>query len=529
MLPSCHHKQQRFHIMYWGALLILIILCCGNVSAAENVRTGFTINPNIATTTIPQTQQTITCTAPCECLLPSEAASKWSATGYSQCAELSCGYSGGLASAPVAKYCYKPKTVSVVSIPTTTLTQISVNVPTCGTGLTYCVGKGCVNTQTDSSNCGGCGKGCTIGKVCTNGVCTVPIQQLTTTDPCLLQGMITCSGKCVDVHGSDSNNCGGCGWQCPAGLSCSGGECVMQCPAGLDDCQYNCVDLQNDEENCGQCGDRCQPKQACVKGQCTSLCNMKTSDFQTFTWADWQGTNWMTIPKAQGNCGSCWAEAPTGAVEAVRNIENGGKIDIDLSEQWYVSACAGDFGSCLGGDNYKVLNNLKSTGVPENSVLPYQSGSCGYHEDPPGSNTIVCNADCNNGNAAVHCSTPTTCKPSTLSPDKLWKIQQMYQISTEYAWTNSDAIEKIKKALLCYGPLSACSGHWWHCVDIVGWQGSEWTPGGGWIIRNSWGPTWNGNGYAVIPYGDPWSNNKNDVSDLIRDAWAVQGVYSSGP
>jgi hypothetical protein len=514
--------------VYWGALLILI-LCCGTVSAAENIRTGLTINPNIATTTISQTQQTITCSAPCECLLPSEASSKWSVTGYSQCSATPCGYSGGLASAPVAKYCYKQKTVSIISIPTTTLTQISAQLPTCGTGLTFCAGKGCVDLKTDSKNCGGCGQGCTVGKVCTNGICTVPIKELTTTDPCLLQGRVSCNGVCVDIHGSDSNNCGGCGWQCPSGLSCSGGECVMECPAGLEVCQYDCVDILNDEENCGECGHACSPKQACDKGQCMSLCNFKPSDFQSFSWADWQGVNWMTVPKNQGNCGSCWAEAPTGAVEAVRNIENGGKIDIDLSEQWYTSACAGDFGSCLGGNNGAVLDNLKSTGVPEEDVLPWQSVSCGYHADPPNSKNYVCNADCNGGNPAVHCSTPTVCKPSILSPDKLWKIKTYYAISADNAYTYSDAVEKIQKAILCYGPLSACSGHWWHCVDIVGWQGTPWSGNGGWIIRNSWGATWNGNGYALVPYGDPWSNNDNDHSDLIRDTKAVMGVYSSGP
>jgi hypothetical protein len=235
----------------------------------------------------------------------------------------------------------------------------------------------------------------------------------------------------------------------------------------------------------------------------------------------------MTVPKGQGNCGSCWAEAPTGITEAMHNIEQGYKADIDLSEQWYVSACSGDLGSCTGGDNAGVLAALKSSGVPEEGVLPWQSAACGYHEDPPGSKAITCNNDCNGGSTTLHCSLPNVCKPSVLAPDKLWKIQEYYRVSNDNAWTLSDEFEAMRQRILCYGPVSACSGHWWHCVDIVGWQGTEYSANGGWIIRNSWGATWNGNGYAVVPYGNPYSADVNDTGDLIRDAWVVKGVYAN--
>ncbi len=211
----------------------------------------------------------------------------------------------------------------------------------------------------------------------------------------------------------------------------------------------------------------------------------------------------------------------------MHNIEQGYKADIDLSEQWLVSACAGDMGACTGGDNSAALQSLKADGVPEEDVLPYESATCGMHFDPPDSKNIACNADCNNGNSNLHCSLPNVCKPSILAPDKLWKIKNYYRVSDDNAWTLSDEFDSIRQSILCYGPLSACSGHWWHCVDIVGWQGSEYTPNGGWIIRNSWGATWNGNGYAVVPYGNPYSADLTDTGDLIRDAWAVKEVYAN--
>jgi hypothetical protein len=77
----------------------------------------------------------------------------------------------------------------------------------------------------------------------------------------------TCNGKTVDFQ-TDSANCGGCGWACPAGLTCVQGQCDMVCSKGLDTCEYNCVDLQTDTENCGKCGDICTAQQTCCYGKC---------------------------------------------------------------------------------------------------------------------------------------------------------------------------------------------------------------------------------------------------------------------
>jgi hypothetical protein len=72
-------------------------------------------------------------------------------------------------------------------------------------------------------------------------------------NPC--PGEEQCNGVCTDTKGSDTNNCGGCGWVCPSGLTCSGDECGHNCPAGTIECQIGqCIDNQNDDSNCGQCG-----------------------------------------------------------------------------------------------------------------------------------------------------------------------------------------------------------------------------------------------------------------------------------
>jgi C1A family cysteine protease len=325
--------------------------------------------------------------------------------------------------------------------------------------------------------------------------------------------MTNCNGACTDTL-TDPLNCGSCGEQCSPGEPCTGGSCGAECPQGKTQCrQGECADLQTDSFNCGDCGTTCGVRETCYQGKCYSLCSVSPSTFTSFSWADWRGNNWLTSVKNQGACGSCWAESVTGVTEGLYNLEKGSQNNLDLSEQAFVSGCNGNFGSCTGGDHTAVLASMKSTGIPDDSVLPYQSGNCA-HTDANGH--VVCNAG-----ITPHCSIPTTCDLGALAPDRLWKIQSYQRETSDYPWTASDEFTTIKKAILCRGPLDVCSGHWWHCVTLVGWQGSEYSANSGWIIKNSWG----GNGYAVIPYGDPWSSDKNDLGDLVLDAWSVKGVY----
>ena len=140
-------------------------------------------------------------------------------------------------------------------------------------------------TQTgNSSNCSGCGKPCTGGKICQGGACVNARREQTTApahasilpvtctwivdraaNNCATSGMQcqedgscvcppgqnTCSGKCVDLQG-DKQNCGACGNSCPMDKTCQNGACV--CPSGKTDCGGPmCVDLQSDKQNCGSC------------------------------------------------------------------------------------------------------------------------------------------------------------------------------------------------------------------------------------------------------------------------------------
>jgi hypothetical protein len=107
---------------------------------------------------------------------------------------------------------------------------------------------GCVDTQTDTSNCGSCVLACT-GGTCVNGECQCPT------------GLQWCplTGGCVDTR-TDTNNCGGCDLVCRGG-TCVKGQC--QCPRG----ETFCADFRECcPSDLGCCVDHC----CCPPG--TSFC-----------------------------------------------------------------------------------------------------------------------------------------------------------------------------------------------------------------------------------------------------------------
>lgn len=106
-------------------LLVILVLTIPVFAAAAPV-SG---NDRVALTTVPATTTsapvtTVSCAAPCQCLLYADAVSQWGADGFTPCAEHPCEVSRSITGAPVEKYCYKPK--EQVAPATTTPAQILI-------------------------------------------------------------------------------------------------------------------------------------------------------------------------------------------------------------------------------------------------------------------------------------------------------------------------------------------------------------------------------------------------------------------
>jgi len=192
---------------------------------------------------------------------------------------------------------------------------------------------------------------------------------------------------------------------------------------------------------------------------------------------DWRanGGNFVTAPKQQGGCGSCWSFAMTGALESyVLRKRNTPGADLDLSEQVYL-ACS-SVGSCKGGALLPFF--LVSEGLPAEAAYPYaeENGSCSA--------------------AAAG-----------------WERTAHKIAGWGMVWPS---LGRIKAALAHYGPLptsmqvysdflSYKSGVYSrvggkrvgaHAVLLVGYNDAEEY----FIVKNSWGTGWGEDGFFRIDY-----------------------------
>ena len=201
---------------------------------------------------------------------------------------------------------------------------------------------------------------------------------------------------------------------------------------------------------------------------------------ESFDWRDYQGEDWTTSIRNQGQCGSCWAFGAIAALEAAINIEyNNPDVDVDLSEQYLVS-CGPGYG-CDGGWANLSFEWLHDTGgaIPE-SCFPYiaENGSC---------------------------------------DDKCSDWERYLFPIGEYWTAVNQSDDAIKQALIEYGPLVAdvaVYDDWFeyrsgilihppqpgesvwdinHQPIIVGYNDNEQC----WIVKNSWGSYWGEDTYDI--------------------------------
>ena len=238
----------------------------------------------------------------------------------------------------------------------------------------------------------------------------------------------------------------------------------------------------------------------------------------SFSWSGWDGlytigTNYMTPVRDQGGCGSCWAFASIGGMEAQYQINKGNpSTGIDLSEQ-NVLQCSG--GSCSGWYMSSTLDFLKTSGTPDEGCNPY--------------------------NAADHLCGTGRCSDY---------LSRTYKI-TGWSWISTDTAT-IKYNLYNHGPVMVWMPvfddfPWWepdfwryyyyghntsgsyggHFVVIVGWYGDE--SNGWWIARNSWGTGGGDTYYGQGGYFYMTMNPSNGFFGIYQEAAVISDVTPPSP
>ncbi|MDG6257895.1 MAG: C1 family peptidase [Methanomicrobiaceae archaeon] len=444
-----------------------------------------------------------TCIAPCECMREEAAIEKYGRDGYYRCNDSVCGYLAIDRGTLIPQYCFGPVRqlptfvvpTRIVVTPTPTATATPTPVPTLITPDLVLV------TPTPAF---------TYAPVPTP---TTLIPKLQDTDG---DGFPDILDNCPTVANPGQEDS-------EMKMHCIQADINTQAcapvpnPDGVGDACDNCPTVFNpdqaDSDNDGL-GDACDcddgvrggaEEDVDCGGTCPVSCNPCTAPGlpASFDYRNWKGRNWLTPVRDQAACGSCYAHAPLGAMEAVYNLEHNALLNLNLAEQQYVSPCFTGVGSCMGGNIKSVLDHLKVDGVVEESCFPYTSTNCVHNEpDPkpedPNHQKLVCNF-------AGHCSSPQTCGVCTYN-HAVWTIDS-------YA-SSTGTRDQLKRNLLCHGPLAVCSGEWWHCVVLTGWDDAQ----NSWIVKNSWGGGWQDGGYGLIGY-------QSKIGQEFLDwAYSVRGV-----
>ena len=181
----------------------------------------------------------------------------------------------------------------------------------------------CIDPKSDNTYCGATsssstGESCGSGKVCVDGKC---VQNSCSGSETLCS---TSSGNtCINIKGSDTANCGTCGYSCESGKpvnttvkGCSTGICQYQCTSNLTNVgsgntssSIQCVDLTSDRNNCGSKGNVCASGKVCVNSQCVQN---SCDDGQTLCSTGTGNTCVNIKGNDASNCGACGYSCESG-------------------------------------------------------------------------------------------------------------------------------------------------------------------------------------------------------------------------
>jgi len=206
---------------------------------------------------------------------------------------------------------------------------------------------------------------------------------------------------------------------------------------------------------------------------------------------DWVNKGAVTVPKAQGKCGGCWAFSTTGAVEGAYFIKTGTLKS--FSEQQLIS-CDSTNDACGGGlmDRAFEWIDEESGGLCLENDYPYVSGPDAYV--PP------CDTSCYIVDG-TRVSTFTDVSPD---PQRTPCTEDAMQDAVMHQPV-SVAIEADQDSFQLYGGgvmTDDCGTQLDHGVLVVGYgQDGE---DKYWKVKNSWGPDWGEEGYIRLGKGKKW-------------------------
>ncbi len=203
---------------------------------------------------------------------------------------------------------------------------------------------------------------------------------------------------------------------------------------------------------------------------------------------DWRDVGGITPVKNQGDCGSCWAFAATGELEAFIKIYYG--VEMDLSEQQSVS-CNPYGAGCDGGWSSASYYVFQQQGAVTEACMPYLG------MDSP---EAPCIQSGKNKYGYI-----TGYNHISNNVEQIKAALQNGPVCTGI--DASDAFESYSGG--CFEEISYSTNH---LVLIVGYDDRSCDEEGAWIIKNSWGPGYGESGYVTVKYGA--ANTGSSITQL---------------
>lgn len=216
----------------------------------------------------------------------------------------------------------------------------------------------------------------------------------------------------------------------------------------------------------------------------SNIQNRATSQYvNEWDWRSRHGKNWMTEVKNQGRCGSCWAFAAVGALEAYINLYYNNKIDYNLSEEEIIS-CTNN--GCGGGFENDVYDYVKTSGIIDEESLSYVAyeRNCNDRDHSSQDSVFIEDYDFYVTSAVVEDSLKKHLlrTPTTIGITSWNHVMVLAGFKTVTAGDTIYNGYSSEHDTIVVDPIRH--------FDLIGRSA--------WLIKNSWGENWGNNGYGYL-------------------------------